>query len=84
MLGPVEIFGEGQYNLLSLKEVVVTDSFMGLNTNERNCQDIETIDECKTRLNVENFRHQCGCLPLSLKLSEKVGIDLGLTTFVNS
>ena len=68
----MEIFGEGQYNLLSLKEVVVTDSFMGLDTNERKCSNIETVDDCKTRLHVENFRRQCGCLPLSLKLSEEV------------
>merc|ERR1712032_1504461 len=68
---PVQLFGEGQYNLLSLKEIVVTDSFMGLDTNKRNCQNIETVDDCKTRLHVENFRHQCGCIPLTLKLSEK-------------
>ena len=68
----MELFGEGQYNLHSLKEIVVTDSFMGLDINKRNCQIIETVDDCKTRLYAENLRQQCGCLPLSLKLSEKV------------
>ena len=68
----MELFGKGQFNLHSLKEIVVTDSFMGLDRDARNCQNIETIDDCKTRLHVENFRRQCGCLPLSLKLSEKV------------
>ena len=68
----MELFGEGQYNLQSLKEIVVTDSFMGLARDARKCQNIETVDECTTRLYVENFRQQCGCLPLTLKMSEKV------------
>ena len=72
ILDPVKLFGEGQYNLLSLKEIAVTDSFMGLDSDARNCQNIETIDDCNTRLHVNNYRRQCGCLPLSLKLSAKV------------
>ena len=72
----MELFGEGQYNLLSLKEIVVTDSFMGLDREARNCQNIDSIDDCKTRLYVENFRRQCGCLPLSLKLYEKVKLQI--------
>ena len=73
ILDPVKLFGEGQYNLLSLKEIAVTDSFMGLDSDaRRNCQNIETIDDCNTRLHVNNYRRQCGRLPLSLKLSEKV------------
>ena len=68
----MELFGEGQYNFQSLKEIVVTDSFMGLDRDARKCQNIETIDECKTRLYVENFRRQCGCFPISLKKSEEV------------
>ena len=72
----MELFGEGQYNLLSLKEIAVTDSFMGLDREARKCQNIESIDDCKTRLYVENFKQQCGCLPLSLKLSEKVKLKI--------
>ena len=68
----MELFGEGQYNLLSLKEIVVTDSFMGLDIDARKCQNIETIEKCKTQLYVENFRRQCGCFPLSLEMSEEV------------
>ena len=63
---------EGQYNLNNLKEISVTDSFMGLDEATRNCQEIETYDDCKTWLHVDNLRKKCGCLPLSLKLSDKV------------
>ena len=62
-LDPVEIFEEGQYNLNNLKEITVTDSFMGLDRETRNCQDVEAYDDCKTKSYVENF---------ALRLSEKV------------
>ena len=71
---------EGQYNLNNLKEISVTDSFMGLDIKTRNCQSIGKYDECKTMLHMENLRHECGCLPLSLRLSEEVKLD-GLYTF---
>ena len=71
-LDPVGLVGEGQYNLNNLKEVTVTDSFLGLEKDTRHCQNIETYHDCKTRVHIENLRQECGCLPLSLKLLEKV------------
>ena len=76
ILDPVTLYGEGQYNLLSLKEIYVTDSFMGLDKETRKCQNIETYDDCKTRLYIEHLRQECKCLPLSLRLSGKVKYDL--------
>ena len=72
LLDPVGLYGEGQYNLHSMKEISVTDSFMGLHRDTRKCQNIETFDNCNTRLLLENLRKECGCLPLSLRLSRKV------------
>ena len=72
LLDPVVLFGEGQYNLHSTKEISVTESFMGLDRDIRKCQNIETYEGCKTRLYIKHLRQECGCLPLSLKLSEKV------------
>ena len=66
------LFGEGQYNLHSMKEISVTDSFMGLHRDTRKCQNIEEYDQCRTRLYLENLRQKCGCIPLSIKLSEEV------------
>ena len=71
ILDPVGLFGEGQYNLLSLKEISVTDSFRGLDKKTRHCQNVETYDDCKTRLYIEHLRQECECLPLSLRLSDK-------------
>ena len=68
----MRLFGEGQYNFLSLKEISVTESFLGLDRDTIKCQNIESYNDCKTRLYVRNMRKECGCLPLSLSLSEKV------------
>ena len=71
----MKIIEEGQYNLNNLKEIFVTDSFMGLDGATKNCQKTETYDDCKTWLHVDNLRKECGCLPLSLTLSEKVKVQ---------
>lgn len=69
---PVSLFGEGLYNLNSVKYISVTDSFKGLDRNIKKCQSIETIENCKTRLYIETMRQKCGCLPISLRLSDQV------------
>ena len=48
---------------------------MGLDKATRNCQEPETYDDCKTWLHVDNLRKKCGCLPLTLRLSEKVKVQ---------
>ena len=68
----MDILEEGQYNFLSLKEIVVTDSFMDLNRETKNCQNVKAYDKCKTQSHIQNLRQECGCLPLALRLSEKV------------
>ena len=72
----MEIFEEGQYNFLSLKEIVVTDSFMGLNKETKNCQTVEAYDKCKTQSYIQNLRQECGCLPISLRIFEKVKFNI--------
>ena len=64
--------GEGEYNLNILKEIEVTNSFLGLHENVKGCQNVEHIDECKTKLYIETVMEDCGCIPLNLKISNKV------------
>ena len=66
---------------MSLKEVVVTDSFMGLDRDVRKCQNVEAYDECKTKSHVKNLKQECGCLPFSLRLSEKVKLKKNETDY---
>ena len=66
------MIGEYQFKLETLKEISVTDSFLGLDINSRKCQNVKTFNDCKTTLYIEKMMHECGCLPLSHTLSEKV------------
>ena len=45
---------------------------MELDINSRKCQDVESYDDCKTWVHIKNLRQECGCLPLNLRLSDKV------------
>ena len=70
--GPVRLVGEFQFNLQSLKEITALESFLGLDIDARKCQNIETHNDCKTRLYIKNMTQECGCLPLSHIMTEKV------------
>ena len=75
-VGPVRLTGEGEYNLNIIKEEEVTLSFLGLDQDVRGCQNDEHYDECTTRHYIETMREQCGCLPLSIRLSNQVDDSL--------
>ena len=71
-LDPVQMIGEFQFNLQSLKEIKVSDSFLDFDMNTRKCQNIETLIDCKTRLYIKNMMQECGCKPLTHIMSEEV------------
>ena len=69
----MDLIGEGQYNLNNIKEISVTDSFLGLGKDTIKCQNIEKYNDCKTRIHIDNLRQKCGCLPFTtLGISGKV------------
>ena len=49
---------------------------MGLDKNTRKCNNVEKHDICSTRLLLENMRQECGCLPLSLRLTREVNLQI--------
>ena len=69
---PVQLTGEGEYNLNSIKEEEVTESFLGIDQAVRGCQNQEHYDDCTTRQYIEHMRENCGCLPLSMALFDQV------------
>ena len=71
-VAPVQLTGEGDYNLKSINQEEVTESFLGLDQDVRGCQNEEHYDECTTRQYIENMRENCGCLPLSISLTDQV------------
>ena len=68
----MQLNGEGEYNLNSIKQEQATESFLGLDQAVRGCQNEEHYDDCTTHQYIENMREKCGCLPLTLALSDQV------------
>ena len=62
--------GEGEYNLNVLKDIKVTESFLGLDKDVRGCQNDEPYDNCTTRHYLDTILNNCGCLPFMLRPSE--------------
>ena len=70
--GPVVLYGEGEYKLKILKEIKVTDSFIGLSQDVRACQTEEHIVDCETRNYLEYSNSVCGCLPFPVRTNNTV------------
>ena len=73
---PVNFVAQGEYNLNGLKEIEVTDSFLGLDQEDKQCQNEESHDNCRTRLYIDTLLNECGCLPFDIRLSKKVCLSV--------
>ena len=71
-LEPFKLVGEGEYNLNALTEIKVTDNFLDLDQKVKSCQNEESFDNCTNRQYQKTFLDECGCLPLSIRSSNKV------------
>ena len=69
---PVKMIGGGEYNLDNLKEIKGADSYLGLDLDVRDCQNDEPFDNCTTKHYVDGLIEKCGCLPVNLRISNKV------------
>ena len=56
----------------ALKEISVTESFLGLSQEAKDCQNTETFNDCVTKNYLDQMRQKCGCLPLSSVLADQV------------
>ena len=66
------MFGDGEYNIV-LEKVSVTESYLGLKEEARNCKESEEdYQQCVTQNYVKRLKKQCQCLPLSMSLNKKV------------
>ena len=72
LLEPLILYGEGEYNLNSVKEIKALDSFYSLDIEDQGCQTQESIIDCQTRYYMDSIVDACGCLPLSIRISKEV------------
>ena len=61
------MYGEGTYAISEVKEMRVTDEYLGLDENIRKCQNMETFEDCTTRNYIDATVKNCKCVPYSLK-----------------
>ena len=64
---PIALLGEGEYNINDLKEIKVTDSFLGLDKSIMACQTGESLHNCTTKHYQKTIFDQCGCMPLNMQ-----------------
>ena len=68
------MFGEGEYNIV-LENYIVTESYLGLKEQVRNCRESEEdYQHCVTQNYVQKMKDECQCLPLSMTLDKNVSI----------
>ena len=70
------MFGGGEYNIV-LEKVSVTESYLGLKEEVRNCRESEEdYQQCVTQNYVRRVKDECQCLPLSMSLDKNVSTIL--------
>ena len=69
---PLKLAGEGEYNLNNLKQIRVTDAYLGLGLDVRGCQTKESLNTCRTKHYMKSLLRQCKCLPFNIRLAYKV------------
>ena len=77
-LEPVNLVGEGEYNLNVLKEIIVTDSYLGLDPSIKGCQNVETLENCTTRHYIDNLIARCKCVPFNMGPLARVHFNYSL------
>ena len=77
IIEPVILIGDGEYNMDDLTQIKVTESYLGLDEDVRECHSTESFYDCSNRKYVDTIMDQCGWLPLNIIMaSNKVTIIL--------
>ena len=61
---PIVLQGEGHYALTAIKDIKVTEEFVGLGQEITRCQTKELRADCVTRRHGEEMLQTCSCVPL--------------------
>ena len=61
------MYGAGTFALTDVKQIVVTNSFLGLDRDVKNCQNEEAFEHCSSQTFLQEVSSRCHCIPYSLK-----------------
>ena len=64
---PIVLEGEGHYALTAIKDIKVTEEFVGLGQEITRCQTKEFRADCVTRKHREQILRSCHCAPLYIR-----------------
>lgn len=74
MTDPLHLALGKEYNLNVVKEIKVTEEFLGLNEKVRKCSNYESLDDCMTKHYIDNMIRQCKCLPFNIRSTHEVRV----------
>ena len=60
-LVPIRHYGEGNYEISMVKEIIATEEYLGLDEKIRQCHNKELIDDCKIRQLHNYVKENCKC-----------------------
>ena len=72
---PLSLAGEGTYALSAVKEIDVTEAFLGLEEKTKLCQSEETSEDCWMKIYFKEGLVKCKCTPYSLRNYSKVEVN---------
>ena len=64
---PEKFYGSGSIRIKGIKEIKVTDEYLGLNSQTKGCQNETTYEDCVTELYLDLLKDECKCLPFNLQ-----------------
>ena len=64
---PEKFYGSGNIRIKGVKQVQVTDEYLGLDLKTRGCQNDNTYEDCVTELYIDLLTKECKCLPFNLQ-----------------
>ena len=58
--------GSGSYKMFAVQQIKVKQNFKNLRQDQRNCQLLETFEDCMNKHLIEIIKENCNCLPFEL------------------
>ena len=75
----MELSGEGTYMITNVKQFKVTEDFLTLDSEIKDCQNEEPFDECTTKMYFAAITNICKCVPYGLRnFSSSHNMDVSL------
>ena len=62
----MSLYGEGDYGMTVVQEVVATESFLAMPEEIRKCEKNHSLGDCVTSDYLASLQAQCSCLPHAL------------------